>query len=113
MSQGSFQLLEAGENVLAYMRTDGSEKLLVAINFVGKGAYQDTKMSALQATTANILSTFLDKYNNNNVGFCGLTGFCLPPGIKSSLDPSTLLGEYFTPLMVAVTCDFLDTVVSK
>jgi len=29
-------------------------------------------MTATQASTANILSSFLDGYNNNNVGWCAL-----------------------------------------
>jgi len=51
---------------------NSAEALLQTVNFLGTGTYAN-HMTALQASTANILETFLDGYNNNNVGWCFLT----------------------------------------
>jgi alpha-glucosidase len=58
LSRGSFDLLEAGENVLTYMRTDGAEKLLVAINFSDQPA--DYALSSDMAEARLLLSSLLD-----------------------------------------------------
>jgi glycosidase len=58
LSRGSFHLLEAGENVLTYMRTDGAEKLLVAINFSDQPA--DYALSSDMAEARLLLSSLLD-----------------------------------------------------
>jgi hypothetical protein len=65
---------------------NSSQALLQTINFLGTGTYAN-KMTALQASTANTLSSFLDGYNNNNVGWCFLTDINkipLSPAITSA-----------------------------
>jgi hypothetical protein len=52
----------------AQTAVDSGLALLSTIKFDGVGL---EPMTALQKTTANTLATLLDKYNNNNIAFCG------------------------------------------